>query len=144
MNYKGTLLLVSHDREFLDHVVTSTFVLEGDGEVDCYPGGYDDYVRQRKSKESAANPSRVPDDSRVPPVAPAAAASSPKKLSYKEQRELEALPAQIEALEKEIADINASDPVKEYARYAKLPALESELETLVDRWAALAERQILV
>ena len=67
-----------------------------------------------------------------------------KKLSYKEQRELAALPAQIEALEKEIADINASDPVREYARYAKLPALESELETLVDRWAALAERQILV
>ena len=64
-----------------------------------------------------------------------------KKLSYKEQRELAALPTQIEALEKEIADINASDPVKEYARYADLPRLEAELETLVDRWAALAERE---
>ena len=141
LNYKGTLLLVSHDREFLDHVVTSTFVLEGDGEVDCYPGGYEDYVRQRKAKESAASPSLVPNASRVAPVAPATAASSPKKLSYKEQRELAALPAQIEALEKEIADINASDPVKEYARYADLPRLEAELETLVDRWAALAERE---
>ena len=63
-----------------------------------------------------------------------------KKLSYNEKRELEALPAKIEALEKEIADIQAADPVKEYARYADLPAKEVELERLVDRWAALAER----
>ena len=128
---------MSHDREFLDHVVTSTFVLEGDGEVDCYPGGYEDYMRQRK----APNKPQVPRDSRVAPVAPTTATPSPKKLSYKEQRELAALPAQIEALEKEVADINASDPVKEYARYADLPRLEAELETLVDRWAALAERE---
>ena len=141
LNYKGTLLLVSHDREFLDHVVTSTFVLEGDGEIDCYPGGYEDYVKQRKAKEDAANPPRASDASRVPSVALAATTtSSRKKLSYNERRELEALPAEIEALEKEIADINASDPVKDYARYAKLPEVEARLESLVERWATLAER----
>ena len=61
LNYKGTLLLVSHDREFLDNVVTSTFVLEGDGTVKTYPGGYEDYVRQRDAAgvETAANPSAV-------------------------------------------------------------------------------------
>ena len=67
--------------------------------------------------------------------------SKPSKLSYNEKRELEALPAKIEALEKEIADIQAADPVKEYARYADLPAKEAALEQLVDRWAALAERE---
>lgn len=53
--YKGTLLMVSHDREFLDNVVTSTFVLEGDGSVGCYPGGYEDYLRQ-KPMSQMANP----------------------------------------------------------------------------------------
>ena len=64
----------------------------------------------------------------------------PAKLSFNEKRELEGLPERIDALEKEIAAINAADPVKEYARYAKLPDLEAELESLVERWAALAER----
>ncbi len=142
LNYTGTLLLVSHDREFLDNVVTSTFVLEGDGAVRCFPGGYEDYVRQRgtreggegkrkKEEEKSAEGNRPPQPSKPP---------KPAKLSYNEKRELEALPAQIEALEKAIADIHAADPVKEYARYADLPAREAELERLVDRWAALAER----
>ena len=140
LNYTGTLLLVSHDREFLDNVVTSTFVLEGDGAVRCFPGGYEDYVRQRgardegkrkKEEEKSAEGNRPPQPSKPP---------KPVKLSYNEKRELEALPAQIETLEKAIADIHAADPVKEYARYADLPAREAELERLVDRWAALAER----
>lgn len=142
LNYRGTLLLVSHDREFLDNVVTSTFVLEGDGVVRQYPGGYADYVRQRGAREDAkkrdvgadcgdARDRRDMGDAR--PVRPA-------KLSFNEKRELEGLPERIDALEKEIAAINAADPVKEYARYAKLPDLEAELESLVERWAALAER----
>ena len=144
LNYTGTLLLVSHDREFLDNVVTSTFVLEGDGAVRCFPGGYADYVRQRgaqgegkrmkeEGRGDAANAPPLPSQPSQP--------SKPAKLSYNEKRELEALPAQIEALEKAIADIHAADPVKEYARYADLPAREAELERLVDRWAALAERE---
>ena len=146
LNYTGTLLLVSHDREFLDNVVTSTFVLEGDGAVRCFPGGYEDYVRQRGAREEGkrkkeegrsaeVNKLSKPSEPSKPPKP-----SKPLKLSYNEKRELEALPAQIEALEKEIADIQAADPVKEYARYADLPAREAELERLVDRWAVLAER----
>lgn len=141
LNYTGTLLLVSHDREFLDNVVTSTFVLEGDGAVRCFPGGYEDYVRQRgaqgegkrKKEDGRSAEANTPPQPSQP--------SKPAKLSYGEKRELEALPAQIEALEKAIADIHAADPVKEYARYADLPAREAELERLVDRWAALAERE---
>ena len=160
LNYTGTLLLVSHDREFLDHVVTSTFVLEGDGEVDCYPGGYEDYVRQRRAKveveakggvkveveaEGGERKANIPlststSDLHLNNSTSTSDLHLKKKLSYNEKRELESLPAKIEALEKEIADIQAADPVKEYARYAELPEKESELERLVDRWAALAER----
>ena len=143
LNYKGTLLLVSHDREFLDHVVTSTFVLEGDGEVDCYPGGYEDYMRQRKKEEGRGNGEWKKEEGRGKKCGGLDSCSqdqAKKKLSYNEKREYEALPEKIESLEKAIADINASDPVKEYARYADLPRLEAELEKLVDRWAELAER----
>ncbi len=143
--YKGTLLLVSHDREFLDHVVTSTFVLEGDGTVASYPGGYEDYVRQRKARANASDRGGDKGETSVKTkdddVREASSqVEAKKKLSYNEKRELEALPSKIEVLEKEIADINASDPVKDYARYAKLPEIEAALESLVERWAALAER----
>ncbi len=143
--YKGTLLLVSHDREFLDHVVTSTFVLEGDGTVASYPGGYEDYVRQRKARANALDRGGDKGETSVKTkdddVREASSqVEAKKKLSYNEKRELEALPSKIEVLEKEITDINASDPVKDYARYAKLPEIEAALESLVERWAALAER----
>ena len=142
LNYRGTLLLVSHDREFLDNVVTSTFVLEGDGVVRQYPGGYADYVRQRSAREDAKKRDMGADggDTRDRRGMSDARPARPAKLSFNEKRELEGLPEKIDALEKEIAAINAADPVKEYARYAKLPDLEAELESLVERWAALAER----
>ncbi len=142
LNYTGTLLLVSHDREFLDNVVTSTFVLEGDGVVRQYPGGYADYVRQRGAREDAKKRDVGADcgDARDRRDMSDARPARPAKLSFNEKRELEGLPERIDALEKEIAAINAADPVKEYARYAKLPDLEAELESLVERWAALAER----
>ena len=145
LNYRGTLLLVSHDREFLDNVVTSTFVLEGDGVVRQYPGGYADYVRQRPAPQTP-KPPNTPTSKRpnfqTPkhPNSQTPQPSKPAKLSFNEKRELEALPGRIDALEKEIAAINAADPVKEYARYAKLSDLEAELEGLVERWAALAAR----
>ena len=142
LNYRGTLLLVSHDREFLDNVVTSTFVLEGDGVVRQYPGGYADYVRQRGAREDAKkrDVGAACGDARDRRGVSDARPARPAKLSFNEKRELEGLPERIDALEKEIAAINAADPVKEYARYAKLPDLEAELESLVERWAALAER----
>lgn len=133
--YKGTLLLVSHDREFLDNVVTSTLVLEGDGTVKPYPGGYADYLAQRpKEPKPAAAPSARPDA--PAPTAP----SAPRKLSYNEQREFDALPDRIAALEGKIAAINALDPVKEYARFAEIPSLQSELDALETRWLELGER----
>ena len=142
--YSGTLLLVSHDREFINNVVTSTYVLEGDGAVRQYPGGYDDYVAQRgeappkaKKQEKAA-------------AAPSPAAKQPsKKLSYNEQRELEALPAKIGQIEKEIAEINAaladgaifaSDPCRAQELSARLPAAEKELDDALTRWTELEER----
>ena len=139
LGYKGTLLLVSHDREFLDNVVTSTFVLEGDGRVRQFPGGYEDYERQRR-----AAPQAVPAASAQEPKAAAAdrpdAAQPRRKLSYKEQRELEALPDRIEELEKKVAAILGSDPVKCRDDYALLPGLQAELDAAVERWAELEER----
>ncbi|MGN0854696.1 MAG: ATP-binding cassette domain-containing protein [Kiritimatiellia bacterium] len=130
--YKGTLLLVSHDREFLDNVVTSTLVLEGDATVRSYPGGYEDYLRQRPKEERAAPP--------CPPSAAPVPSPPSRKLSYKEQREFDALPGQMEAVEAEIAAINALDPVKEYARFAEIPALQARLDALETRWLELSDR----
>ncbi len=137
--YRGNLLLVSHDREFLDNVVTSTFVLEGDGRISCYPGGYDDYVRQSAASAPAAEKSarggaggavRQPD----------AASPARKKLSYNEQRELDALPERIDALEREIAAIEGDLAAGRIYSSERLAPAQEELETLVERWAELAER----
>jgi ATP-binding cassette subfamily F protein uup len=102
--YQGTLLLVSHDREFLDNVVSSTLVLEGDGKVGEYVGGYSDWLRQKPANRPAAE-MPAPTAKTARPDAPAAASSEkPKrKLSYKDARELEQLPARIEQLEADIA-----------------------------------------
>ena len=144
--YRGTLLLVSHDREFLDNVVTSTFVLEGDGEVDCYPGGYEDYVRQRPAQVKVKGEGRGGGEGRGEGRGESA---SPKKLTYNEKRELEGLPGRIEALEKEVADIEAflsdgvaiaADPDRCKCAAERLPVARAELETAVDRWAELEER----
>ena len=96
-DYAGTILVVSHDREFLNHVATSTLVFEGNGLVKEYIGGYDDWIRQRKIPESVSKKSTV--EKVQPESAPVNVV--PKKLSYNEKRELEALPAKIEILEKE-------------------------------------------
>ena len=144
--YKGTLLLVSHDREFLDNVVTSTFVLEGDGEVKSYPGGYADYIAQKARNAPKERPDSV---QKPPPQPPQANTGQPKKLSYKERRELDALPEAIDKLEKEIASIREAlgdgtiyrrEPDKAQAIAARLPLAEAELEAAVERWAELEER----
>ena len=132
--YKGTLLLVSHDREFLDNVVTSTLVLEGDGLARQYPGGYEDYLNQRPKEERP----KAADDKRPPAVTDRPRPT--QKLSYKEQREFDALPGKIAELEARIAEINALDPVTEYARFAEIPVLQDELDELETRWLELGER----
>ena len=146
LNYKGTLLVVSHDREFLDNVVTSSYVLAGDGEVRACAGGYAEAARLlRRIRESSA-----PD---VPKTLKGSApvVQSPKsaKLTYNEKRELDALPAAIEALEREIADIEsaladptlyATDNARATALTARLPQAREELDAAETRWLELSER----
>jgi ATP-binding cassette subfamily F protein uup len=98
-DYQGTVLLVSHDRDFLDRVVTSTIALEGDGTATEYPGGYSDYLRQRKSRTEPVQPRRP--ERRVR-KAKARTAAPQRKLSYNQQRALEQLPSRIDALDGEI------------------------------------------
>jgi ATP-binding cassette subfamily F protein uup len=108
-DYKGTLLLISHDRAFMDNVVTSTWVFDGKGNIDEYIGGYQDYLEQRPDQRVVDQKSDV-----KKAIAKAEAAATPAepavkkvKLSYKDQRALEQLPAEIEALEKEQAELTA-------------------------------------
>ena len=142
-DYAGTLLLVSHDREFLDNVVTSTLVMEGDGRVGDYVGGYTDWLRQRADAPVARAPVREADKAAV---APPAAAPAKRKLSFKETRELESLPGLIETLETEIASLTGglSDPAF-YSRdaaaitahNAKLADAQARLDAAYARWAEL-------
>ncbi|MGB5398351.1 MAG: ATP-binding cassette domain-containing protein [Gammaproteobacteria bacterium] len=109
IEFDGTLLLVSHDREFINNVVTSTLVFEGDGRVSEYPGGYDDWQRQKKSAASgrAQKPSAAGTVSSRQNSVDKAGKPAAKKLGYKQQRELESLPASIERLESEIEALQA-------------------------------------
>ncbi|MDE3210129.1 MAG: ABC transporter ATP-binding protein, partial [Pseudomonadota bacterium] len=101
-DYQGTLLLVSHDRAFLDNVVSSTLVLEGNGRIGEYVGGYSDWLRQRPAAAAAvAAAAAKPGLTRSEPAPVVAAAK--RKLSFKDQRELEQLPLRIEQLEAAIA-----------------------------------------
>ena len=104
VGYQGTVLLVSHDRAFLNEVVTSTLAIEADGSIGEYDGGYDDYLRQRP--EQAAVESKLSANSRNDQTT--AAPGKRKKLSFKEKREMEALPGQIEKIEAEIRDLHAT------------------------------------
>jgi ATP-binding cassette subfamily F protein uup len=142
LNYTGTLLLVSHDRTFLDNVVTSTFVLEGEGRVGLYPGGYADWLVQRAkpaAEESAPKPV----------AARTAATKSNERLSYKDQRDRQELPGRIEKLEAEIADLHAAlcdvarmqkDSAARETVQTRLTAAEAELEAAFTRWAEVEER----
>jgi ATP-binding cassette subfamily F protein uup len=167
--YKGTVFLVSHDRRFLDNVVTSTIVWEGDespGQWREYEGGYEDWkvqrdraqsIRDQAARDQAARAAR-PKDARASdapaPARPGAAsvaptAARPRKLSYKEQRELDELPGRIEALEseqKELAGFLARP--ESYAReadramkaQARVAAIDNELLAAMERWEALGSR----
>jgi ATP-binding cassette subfamily F protein uup len=148
VEFQGTLLLVSHDREFLDEVVTSTLVFEGDGKLGDYAGGYTDWM-QDKAK-MAARAALVAATPEKPAAAPKASGKPVKKLSGKEQKELETLPAKIEALEKEQAELSAKlgDPAfykKEAAKFAevkkRLETVEKEHATVFARWEELEARK---
>jgi ATP-binding cassette subfamily F protein uup len=132
VEYTGTLLIVSHDRDFLDNVVTSTLVFEGDGRIGDYVGGYADWVKE-KEKAAAAKLAAAPAvETRQEPRK----AKSARKLTNKERRELEELPAQIEAIETEQALLGAklADPVF----YQKERSAAAEVKARID---ALDRRQ---
>jgi ATP-binding cassette subfamily F protein uup len=145
--YEGTLLLVSHDRTFLDNVATSTLVFEGDGKFTEYAGGYEDWERyQRQIPEVPAEPKKRA--SLRPIQAPLATKRSdkPRKLSYKEQRELEALPAKIETLENEQAELMARMGHADFYRQGgdkitatmdRMETVKVELEACYERWQEL-------
>jgi ATP-binding cassette subfamily F protein uup len=144
IDYAGTVLLVSHDRAFLDDVVTSTLVFEGEGRVNEYVGGYADWLRQRP-QGGEAKPLAKPAAPKPPEPAPREKA---KKLSFKEQRELDELPQRIEALEAERdhlhAHMNAADFFKQdkaaiAAAQTRLMALEQELDSAYARWESLEQ-----
>ncbi|MDH4561062.1 ATP-binding cassette domain-containing protein [Pseudomonas sp. BN411] len=151
LNFPGTVLMVSHDRAFLDNVVTSTLVFEGQGRVREYVGGYQDWLRQGGSPRllgvGDTREAKVETPKAAEP-APVAVEAPKKKLSYKLQRELEAIPGQIEALETEQAKVQAevSDPAL-YQRPAeqtrvvleRLDELQKELDRLIERWAELED-----
>jgi ABC transport system ATP-binding/permease protein len=115
VDFPGTLLLVSHDRVFLDNAVTSTLVFEGGGRIREYVGGYDDWLRQRAAviDEAVVRPQRRVAEPPAEPLAPERQQAR-KKLSYIEQREFERLPGHIEALEAELQQLNASIAAPEF------------------------------
>jgi ATP-binding cassette subfamily F protein uup len=167
-SYAGTVFLVSHDRRFLDNVVTSTIAWEGDpafggrpGLWREYEGGYEDWKLQRarartlaaaQAGAASASPASapVPRPATAPAPAPASGASAPpRKLGYKEQRELEVLPARIEALEAEQQTIGAEladgslfarDPQRGAALTARHARIEDELMGALERWEVLSAR----
>ncbi|MDX9740637.1 MAG: ATP-binding cassette domain-containing protein [Gammaproteobacteria bacterium] len=144
-DYDGTLLLVSHDRSFLDQVVTSMLVFEGDGQVGEYVGGYEDWLRQRA--ERPATPSRARPAS-APPAAPAP--NRGNRLAYRERQELDALPARIESMENELAgweekagrsDFYQRESGEITADVARMDELRAAIESAYRRWEELAARE---
>ncbi len=126
-DYAGTLLLVSHDREFLNNVVTSTLVLEGDGRIKEYAGGYDDWLQQRPE---ILPPTAKPSTARPEPKQQSL--SRGRRLSYKEQREREALPQRIETLEAELGELHRAmaDPAFYRKPSAEIVGVNSRLQSL--------------
>lgn len=170
MNYTGTVLIVSHDRAFLNNVATSSIVFDAPGVVNEYVGGYDDWLRQRptdiaqtalskneqqvqKAKQAAAvkSPTTTTDNTNATPKkAPKPeTAKKPKKLSYNEQREYDGLPAQIDTLETELETLNAKVCQADFyqqpnsdAVLAELQNKEAALEAAFNRWEIL-EQQVM-
>ena len=141
-DYDGTVLIVSHDRDFLDRTVTVTLGLDGSGQVDVVAGGYEDWERRRTSAPAAR---------KAPPAQPASPSPVPArtKLSYKDQRDYDQLPARIEALDAAIArdeaaladpDLYARDPARFAGLTAAVARAREEKDTAEFRWLELAEQ----
>jgi len=147
-DYSGTLIVVSHDREFLDNVVTSTVVFEEDGQAREYVGGYSDWVRQGHQLAETENIAVA--EARKHAVNDRRKTASKTKLSYKEQRELNQLPGKIELLESNVStlqseiaspDFYSNDSEHVQMTLSKLSEIEGLLEQRVERWGELQSRQ---
>ncbi len=151
MEYAGTLLLVSHDRDFLNNAVTSTLSVAADGSVREFAGGYDDWLRVAQAEaqvaaQAVAEARGTPAREKKPTEKARRQTDKPRKLTFKEERELEALPSRIEALEKEREELHAALSAPEIYRSggatvaglrARLEELERELEAAFIRWDEL-------
>jgi len=145
-NYAGTILLVSHDRAFLNNVVTNTLALEGNGQVKEYAGGYDDYVRQ---SAAATADEDEPTKRAKTPKPRESSGGEPAKLTYKEQRELESLPQELHKLEHQQNELHTAMTDPAFFRQdgaviaeatANLEAIDTKLEELYARWEELEAR----
>lgn len=153
LEFNGTLLLVSHDREFLNNLATSTIVLDGKGQAREYIGGYDDWLRQSREEAAPKTQPQTKKSAAAEKVTAAASPEAPRKLTYKEQRALEAqkqelldLPGRIEALEAEQAEIGKvmaspefyqGDPAAIAQTANRMQELEKELASAYQRWQEL-------
>jgi ATP-binding cassette subfamily F protein uup len=146
-DYDGTVLIVSHDRDFLDRTVTLTLGLDGSGSVDIVAGGYEDWVARRRER-NAPKPGARTERARAatPPRTPPAPART--RLTYKDQRDYELLPARIEELDRAIArdegilsdpDLFARDPKRFASVNQALAAARAEKDAAEQRWLDLAE-----
>jgi ATP-binding cassette subfamily F protein uup len=146
VEWPGTLLLVSHDRRFLDNVVTSTMSFAGDGRVEEYVGGYEDWLRQTEANRSTGQRANRPTGQRANRPVDQQVNKPPKKRSFKEEREYVELPARIAALEQEQKDLQAAihDPAfyqrpapEIHAALERVSAIDAELLAALERWDAL-------
>ena len=146
--YTGTLIVVSHDREFLDNVVTSTVVFEQDGRVQEYVGGYSDWLR--RGHELAVTDNPFEQERRRQAAAERRRNRKPTKLSYNDQRELDQLPAEIEQLEADIAALQATVAAPDFytqdaelvqQKLQELGSAEELLEQRIERWGELETLQ---
>jgi ATP-binding cassette subfamily F protein uup len=145
--FDGTVLLVTHDREFLDNVVTSTFGFEGDGRIVEYVGGWQDYLRQAPQPAPALDKPRRPAEASTAARADGGAGARRKK-TFREEREYAALPARIEALEDEQKRLQEEAAGPEFYRspadhiqsvLARIDDIQGELEDALARWVELEE-----
>jgi ABC transport system ATP-binding/permease protein len=149
LEYSGTLFIVSHDRAFLDNVVTQVIAYDGDGNWIENAGGYDDWQSFKQRQASAEKESRIdPKSVTTAKSSPAGAGPKPIKLSFKEQKELAALPDRITALEQEQSALTARmedsalyrDATESQRVSKRLGQIEVELDTLMTRWTELESR----
>jgi ATP-binding cassette subfamily F protein uup len=145
-DYDGTVLIVSHDRDFLDRTVTVTLGLDGSGKVDVVAGGYADWERQRKARSAPTKAAPKAAEAAPPPPPPP---TKKAKLSYKDQRDYDTLPDRIAELDAAIArgeaqladpDLYARDPQKFAAIMAALDKVRKDKDAAEERWLELAEQ----